>query len=737
MPRTSIPARAVAFAALMATFLFAAPSALAQFQHAHATLYARADGDDVKVAVVIEVDGGWHIYHGPTAADMGPPEAVGTPTEITMVGDGFTWSAPRFPKPIKEEQVFGATKTWIYEHVGSPVIWLRGRKGPGADVTKLQAKISGQTCDAGGCLPYNETVAVSGAGSDKFWKKFPDDLVVAQAAPKDAATGAGDAKATPAKAADAKATAADAKHVHAKLYTRADGDDVKAAVEITIDPGWHIFHGPTATDMGPPDAVGVPTVVTFAGDGFTWSAPRFPKPIKEEQEFGSTKTWILEHVGTPVVWFRATKSTAADLSKLTAKIEGQTCDANGCVPVTESVKNAGRGDDALFAKFPSDLTAASAAAAPASGPSAAGSNGDEDLARMPLWQFLGLAVGWAIFSLLMPCTYPMIPITISYFTKQSAKSHKGSLPLCLCYGAGILLSFLVIGLVFGKVIIPFAANPWTNLVIGVVFVAFGLSLLGLFLLQPPQFLLGAATAATRQGGYLGVFLMGLTLCVTSFTCTAPFVGNLLAVGAKGGEMSRVALGMGTFGFVMAVPFVFLSMVPGKVKSLPKSGEWLHSLKVTLGFIELAAAVKFLSNCDLVWKWNALSREVVLVLWSGILLVAALYVWGVITLKEDVELRGEGNHGIGPGKLVSGLALFLFAFYFLIGAFGARLDSTTEALAPNYSKPFFTSDSGSTIGGSRGGGTVAQSGPIMDDWDAALAKAKAEHKYLAINFTGDL
>jgi thiol:disulfide interchange protein DsbD len=332
----------------------------------------------------------------------------------------------------------------------------------------------------------------------------------------------------------------------------------------------------------------------------------------------------------------------------------------------------------------------------------------------------------------MPCTYPMIPITISYFTKQAAQRHKSGLPLSLCYGAGIVLSFILIGLLVGPVIIPFAANPWTNLIIAVVFIAFALSLLGLFLLQPPQFLLGAATAATRQGGYLGVFLMGATLCVTSFTCTAPFVGNLLAVGANGGDKGRVILGMGTFGLVMAVPFVFLSMLPAKAKSLPKSGEWIHVLKVTLGFVELAAAVKFLSNADLVWQWNALSREIVLVLWAGLLLVAALYVWGVITLKEDVELRGETTPGIGPGKLVSGLALFLFAFYFLLGAFGARLDKTTEAIAPTYSKPFFTSSAGP---GARGGTGLEADEKIVDDYPAALARAKSEKKLLAINFTG--
>src|SRR5262249_14174257 len=190
---------------------------------------------------------------------------------------------------------------------------------------------------------------------------------------------------------------------------------------------------------------------------------------------------------------------------------------------------------------------------------------EDDVANVPLWKFLALAVGWAIFSLLMPCTYPMIPITISFFTKQSAARHASTLSLSIVYGLGIILSFIAIGVLVGPPIAAFAANPWTNLVIGVVFVAFALSLLGLFILQPPQFLMGFASTATQKGGLFGVFLMGLTLCVTSFTCTAPFVGSLIAVGAKGAGMGRLVLGMGTFGLVMAVPFVFLSMLPAKAK----------------------------------------------------------------------------------------------------------------------------------------------------------------------------
>src|SRR5262249_33670111 len=143
--------------------------------------------------------------------------------------------------------------------------------------------------------------------------------------------------------------------------------DVKAVVEIQLDPGFHIYHGPTAKEMGPPEAVGTPTTFEFTGEGFEWSAPRFPEPTREEQDFGATKTFIFEHSGTPRVWFRGDKMRAADLSKLWVKVAGLTGAAAGGVPYGETVTNSGAGSDKLFAKFPADLTLAAAAAAGAPG----------------------------------------------------------------------------------------------------------------------------------------------------------------------------------------------------------------------------------------------------------------------------------------------------------------------------------------------------------------------------------
>jgi thiol:disulfide interchange protein len=339
-----------------------------------------------------------------------------------------------------------------------------------------------------------------------------------------------------------------------------------------------------------------------------------------------------------------------------------------------------------------------------------------------LWIFLASAVWWGLFTLLMPCTYPMIPITISYFTKQAAQRQTGTLPLSLAYGVGIVLVFVLIGVTVGQLIIPFAAHPVTNLLIGGFFLLFALALFGLVDLQPPRFLLSAAGKASSQGGYVGVFLMGATLVVTSFTCTAPFVGTLLSTGAASGGLGTVALGMGVFGATMAIPFVFLSMVPQKVKTLPRSGEWMHVLKVTLGFVEIAAALKFISNVDLVWGWGVLSRELFLVLWLGIFLVAAIYLFGLIRLK------GESTTEISPGRMLAGLFFALFAFYCGYGALGNSMDPIMTAIIPNYS--------GRIASAGVGGGKSATAHTIIkDDYEGARERAGVEGKLLLVNFTG--
>jgi len=327
----------------------------------------------------------------------------------------------------------------------------------------------------------------------------------------------------------------------------------------------------------------------------------------------------------------------------------------------------------------------------------------------------------------MPCTYPMIPITISYFTKQATARKTSTLPLSLAYGAGIVLIFILIGLLAAPFIIPFATHPVTNLLIGGFFIVFSLALFGVMNLQPPAFLLNIAGTASQKGGYLGVFLMGATLVVTSFTCTAPFVGTLLSTGASSGSYARVALGMGVFGLTMAIPFVFLSMVPAKLKAIPKSGEWMHTLKVFLGFVEVAAALKFLSNTDIQWQWGILTRELFLALWAAIFAMAGAYLFAWIRLKD--EYGQEDGATISPKRMLAGVATMLFAMYCLYGMLGFRLDQAMTSLIPPYSNHIEIEGGSASASVSRGH-TI-----IEDDFDKAVLLARKEDKLLLVNFTG--
>jgi len=523
-------------------------------------------------------------------------------------------------------------------------------------------------------------------------------------------------------------------HARAALYLRQAGEHFEAAVEIEIDRGWHLYHD----DLGPEDALGTPTTITFGGADVEWSKPRFPEPQVYPQEYGDngTPTWINGHEGLLTVYALGRPAAGASLDAVTVSIDGLTCTEEFCLPYGEKdVPSSGAGPDAVWKAFPGPAAFAApdgSGATGAEGGSAAvaatdggggsspvtrgvGSGGDGSLAA-----FLLLAVFWGFFTLLMPCTYPMIPITISFFTKQADQHPSRQLLLSLTYGLGIVAIFILIGVVFGGVIISFATHPVTNVVIGVAFVVFALALFGLIDLQPPRFLLSAAGKASMKGGLLGVFLMGATLVVTSFTCTAPFVGSLLAAGATGG-MTRVVLGMGVFGLTMAVPFVLLSMVPRKIAAMPKAGEWMHVLKVFMGFVELAAALKFLSNADLVWQWGLLSRELFLVLWMGIFIAAAVFLFGLIHLKS------ESHDGIGPGRLVAATATFLFALYCGYGLTN-DLDGIMTAIIPNYSN---------RIAGVGGGPAEARRDhPIVkDDYEVARARAVADGRALLVNFTG--
>ena len=561
-----------------------------------------------------------------------------------------------------------------------------------------------------------------------------------------------------------------------ELYTREDKGQLQALIRIEVDPTWHLYH----TELGHPDAIAKPTVVTFNAPGVAWSDPVFPKPHLYEQSEG---VFIAGHEGLVVVRAIGTLEDGADFpadEEIKVTVAGQTCDPNMCTDYEETLTSSGSGDEGWFEGFEAAMAVDQAAQlgaliaeeypeyAAAKGigpvdfkggpspeepilgavgavgselapdregeggaqlaPAGEGEGGGDPEGGPGLMAFLWQAVFWGFFTLLMPCTYPMIPITISFFTKQADARGGSVLPLSLTYGAGIVSMFVLIGLLVGAPIIAFATHPVTNLVIGLAFLFFALVLFGAIHLQPPQKLNQMAGQASMKGGYRGVFLMGFLLVITSFTCTAPFVGSLLGSAASGGgsfldNAPRVIMGMATFGATIAIPFVVLSLVPGKLASMPKAGEWMNTLKVTLGFVEVAAALKFISNADLVWGWNILSRELFLLLWAGIFAAAALYLFGIIRLKS-------GGGEVSPLQLSFGLGLLMLALYCAYGAQGRRMDPVMTAIIPPYSHDYV----GPAIAG---GATKKSKGHeiVKDDFDGAVAVALKDEKLLLLNFTG--
>ncbi|WP_263835255.1 protein-disulfide reductase DsbD family protein, partial [Salinibacter sp.] len=347
--------------------------------------------------------------------------------------------------------------------------------------------------------------------------------------------------------------------------------------------------------------------------------------------------------------------------------------------------------------------------------------------------FLLLAVGAGVGAFFMPCIFPMVPLTVSYFAKGSGRGQ--SMRQAGVYGLTIVGAFTGLGALAAALLgaagaQAIAASPWTNLAIGAVLVAFGLSLLGLFELRLPTGLTNYLNRQSeRQSGYAGAVFMGLTLTVVSFSCTAPFVGGLLAAAAQGTWLYPV-LGMLVFSGVLALPFVGFALFPEALERLPSSGGWMNALKVTLGFVELAAALKFFSNADLVWGGAVwLSRPLVIAFTIVLLALAGAYLLGALRLSHDPP--AEGPRRVGVGRVLAA-ALFLgLALYMTPGLLGARLGSLDAYFPPRHA-----TDVGRLP--ARSGAETTAVGALdwhQNDIDAARAEAKERGTPLFVDFSG--
>lgn len=293
--------------------------------------------------------------------------------------------------------------------------------------------------------------------------------------------------------------------------------------------------------------------------------------------------------------------------------------------------------------------------------------------------FLVLAMSMGFLALLTPCVFPMIPITISFFMHRSENSNSSPVKSATVYMLGIVLTFTFLGMMLAILLgasgaNQLAANPIVNMFIAFLFIYFAMSLFGFYEIEIPESLRRLSLQKENSEGYVGILFMALTFTLTSFTCTVQFMG-LILVAASQGEWFWPIIGMLIFSLAFASPFFFLALFPHYLTKLPQSGGWLNSVKVVMGFLELAAAFKFISNTDLVWNWNIFTFEVVLYLWALIMLLTGLYIFGFIKFKNDSPVT------FSIQRSLFALAFIFFGTYLAAGNHGYDINGNIKSYLP--------------------------------------------------------
>ena len=358
----------------------------------------------------------------------------------------------------------------------------------------------------------------------------------------------------------------------------------------------------------------------------------------------------------------------------------------------------------------------------------------------------GLLGGFAAF--FMPCIFPMVPLTVSFFTKKAGSRSK-AVSQAFMYGLFIIVIYVALGMLITIAFGPEALNELStngifNFFFFLMLVVFAASFLGAFEITLPSSFVNNIDANSDKSGLVGLFFMSASLAVVSFSCTGPIIGTLLVEAATRGERLGPAIGMLGFSCALAVPFVLFAMFPSMLKSLPKSGGWLNSVKVVLGFLELALALKFLSNVDLAYNWNLLDREVYLALWIVIFAMLGLYLIGKIKFSHDSTLEYMSV----PRTMIA-IMVFTFVVYMIPGMWGAPLKAISAFLPPVGTQDFDLTSGISHSGNASQSADAASRKHYtyfhskatikgMDpyyDYEEALAAAKQQNKPLLVDFTG--
>ena len=393
-----------------------------------------------------------------------------------------------------------------------------------------------------------------------------------------------------------------------------------------------------------------------------------PEPIEKFDEgFGNITKY---HEGTPQ--FSIPLELKDDLPNGTYNvdviIDYQVCNNSLCYPpnqitktATFDIKSGPIRSDFIFENFDFDKDSILAIA-------------DNNISS-----FLVLAMSMGFLALLTPCVFPMIPITISFFMHRSENTNSSPVKSATVYMLGIVLTFTFLGMMLAILLgasgaNQLAANPIVNMFIAFLFIYFAMSLFGFYEIEIPESLRRLSLQKENSEGYVGILFMALTFTLTSFTCTVQFMG-LILVAASQGEWFWPIIGMLIFSLAFASPFFFLALFPHYLTKLPQSGGWLNSVKVVMGFLELAAAFKFISNTDLVWNWNIFTYEVVLYLWALIMLLTGLYIFGLIKFKNDSPVT------FSIQRSLFALAFIFFGTYLAAGNHGYDINGNIKSYLP--------------------------------------------------------
>ena len=508
-----------------------------------------------------------------------------------------------------------------------------------------------------------------------------------------------------------------------------------------IDFGWHVYSQFTSPDGS------LPLEIKFINQTGNYQLVGKTSESKTKKKFNEIFDVEETYFENTVMLVQKVKILNKNFKNITVLLDGQACIESKCIQITKNFNFAipiTKVVEEILKVEQSDTTNAETALETTT-PDA---NNNKTAVEKPvpseksksLWSIFIFAFLGGFAALLTPCVFPMIPMTVSFFTKQSKNKAIG-VRNSIFYGLSIIIIYVVLGLlvsvIFGiDALNALSTNVWFNLIFFILLLIFASSFLGAFEIVLPNSWANKVDKQADRGGFVGILFMALALAIVSFSCTGPIVGTLIAEAAQFGGIGPI-IGMLGFSSAIALPFMLFAMFPGWLNSLPKSGSWLNTVKVSLGFLELAFAFKFLSNVDLVLQLHILEREIFLVIWIAVFGAWALYLLGKIALPHDSPVIH-----ISVGRLFVALFVLSFTLYLIPGLWGAPLK-----ILSGFTPPMTYAESPFGVGYSNQFSNTEKSnlpehahfGPngliAFDDYDKGLAYAKKVNKPVLLDFTG--